>query len=76
MKARFTVTLREIDCEVEATLCPAEPDVGIMAAYPEDWSIVEPEEAKLWELTDEEVQKIVDAASDWYYDGWEAIDEY
>jgi hypothetical protein len=68
MKARFTVTLRNIECEVEANILAAEPDVGIMSAYPDELDIIAPEEAKTWELTDEEMERINSAAVDWYYD--------
>jgi hypothetical protein len=68
MKVRFPVTLRDIECEVEANMLAAEPDIGIMSAYLEEIDIIAPKEAKTWELTDEEIQKIVDAGDDWYYD--------
>lgn len=69
MKAFFSVRLRDQDCDIEGNVCPAEPDVGIMSAYMDDWSIVDPPEAKDWELTEEEVDKVNSAFGDWYAEG-------
>lgn len=68
MKARFSVDLRGEECEVEATVLADDPEVGIMAPYADEWEIVEPEEARDWQLTDEEVGEIQDRAVAWYYD--------
>lgn len=60
----FFVTLRGQEIKVEGSMGRAEPDVGIMSSYLDDFEIYNLDGQELdWDLTDEEVDTINDAAN-------------
>lgn len=66
---RLFVILRGIELAIEGTLCDAEPDVGIMSAYLDEFEVKDPPEAVDWDFTDDEIEAINLAAR-------EAVDYY
>lgn len=52
----------------DISICPAEPDVGIMSAYPEGWRLVDDQGKEAdWEPTEEEIDLINNEVMDAYY---------
>jgi len=58
----FFITLRGTELEIEGEISRAEPDVGIMSDYMDEFEVKSPEFAKDWDFTDAEIELIDKAA--------------
>lgn len=64
-QVQFSLTMRGQEVEVTASVCPSEPDVGILDEYTDDFEITDTEGNVLdWELTDAEMQQVNEGVSD------------
>lgn len=55
------------DCHVDFTIAPAEPDVGIMSAGPDNWQVTDQKGNDVTDsLTSKEESWLTDKLCDWY----------
>lgn len=57
---KLHTVLRDREVEVTVDMAPAEPDVGIMSSYIDDYTVTDEETGEQldWELTDNELNKL------------------
>lgn len=73
---QFSLTLRERPMLVVGRLCGAEPDVGIMSAYVEDYSVFdEASSAEVTDITEREHETIQERAAEYADEGFDPDDE-
>jgi len=63
---QIQTTLRDREVTVKLWMQPAEPDVGILSAYVEDYKITDDETGEKldWELDDDEQNRLAELAED------------
>lgn len=74
---RLHATVRDTEVIVELSMAPAEPDVGIMSSYVDDYSVTSEEtgEPLSWELTDDELNALAEQADEHAADEWAYYEE-